>query len=365
SPADTTDPISALVAGTGDASTTPLPEPEPLEVAAVAPADATPTVFDASLVAPIPMPRPADRASMVGSASGVREANAAGALAPAQLPLVDLTDDPPATTSAVSSRGGAYVQLSSQKTEADAQASLRATQNRMGSVLNGASLEIRRVDLGAKGVWYRVVLPRDSFQDATQTCAAIESNGWDCVAIGGQRRLRDMLRAFPLADRCCRRRSPVMLDALGASGQKSFLTWDAAKMTEATSDWFEAPGPAPDDEVLYVDVAGYEGPLDLLLDLARRQKVDLARISVLALAEQYLAFIETIREKRIEIAADYLVMAAWLAYLKSRLMVPSTETDEEPSGEMMAALLQFRLKRLEAMRDAAMKLMNRSRLGIS
>jgi segregation and condensation protein A len=135
-------------------------------------------------------------------------------------------------------------------------------------------------------------------------------------------------------------------------------------MNETASDWFEEPKPAPDDEVLYVDVAGYEGPLDLLLDLARRQKVDLARISVLALAEQYLGFIETIREKRIEIAADYLVMAAWLAYLKSRLMVPSTETDDEPSGEMMAALLQFRLKRLEAMRQAASNLMNRQRLGV-
>lgn len=135
-------------------------------------------------------------------------------------------------------------------------------------------------------------------------------------------------------------------------------------MNETASDWFEEPKPAPDDEVLYVDVAGYEGPLDLLLDLARRQKVDLARISVLALAEQYLGFIETIREKRIEIAADYLVMAAWLAYLKSRLMVPSTESDDEPSGEMMAALLQFRLKRLEAMRKAASDLMNRQRLGV-
>jgi segregation and condensation protein A len=135
-------------------------------------------------------------------------------------------------------------------------------------------------------------------------------------------------------------------------------------MNDAPSDWFEAPSPAPDDDVLYVDVAGYEGPLDLLLDLARRQKVDLARISVLALAEQYLSFIESIREKRIEIAADYLVMAAWLAYLKSRLMVPSQETDEEPTGEMMAALLQFRLKRLEAMRRSAMQLINRPRLGI-
>jgi segregation and condensation protein A len=114
---------------------------------------------------------------------------------------------------------------------------------------------------------------------------------------------------------------------------------------------------------MYVDVGGYEGPLDLLLDLARRQKVDLSQISVLALAEQYLGFIETVREKRIEIAADYLVMAAWLAYLKSRLMVPQAASDEEPTGQMMAALLQFRLKRLEAMRRSAMQLMQRPRLG--
>ena len=134
-------------------------------------------------------------------------------------------------------------------------------------------------------------------------------------------------------------------------------------MADSKTDWF-APPPAPsDDEVLYVDVGGYEGPLDLLLELARRQKVDLAQISVLALAEQYLAFIETVRDKRIEIAADYLVMAAWLAYLKSRLMVPQAASDDEPSGELMAAMLQFRLKRLEAMRRAAQQLMNRPRLG--
>jgi len=133
----------------------------------------------------------------------------------------------------------------------------------------------------------------------------------------------------------------------------------------AATDWFGAPEPAnPEDEILYVDVDGYEGPLDLLLDLARRQKVDLAAISVLALAEQYLSFIETVREKRIEIAADYLVMAAWLTYLKSRLMVPQAASDDEPTGEMMAALLQFRLKRLEAMRLAAQRLMNRPRLGV-
>lgn len=119
-----------------------------------------------------------------------------------------------------------------------------------------------------------------------------------------------------------------------------------------------------DGAVMYVDVGGYEGPLDLLLDLARRQKVDLAAISVLALAEQYLEFIETVRRQRIEIAADYLVMAAWLAYLKSRLMLPDPPADEEPTGEMMAALLQFRLRRLEAMREAAGRLMRRPRGGI-
>ena len=134
-------------------------------------------------------------------------------------------------------------------------------------------------------------------------------------------------------------------------------------MTPDLTDWPETQPPPPDDEVMYVDVGGYEGPLDLLLDLARRQKVDLAQISVLALAEQYLGFIETVREKRIEVAADYLVMAAWLAYLKSRLMVPQVANDDEPTGEMMAALLQFRLKRLEAMRLAAQRLMGRPLLG--
>nr|WP_314260179.1 ScpA family protein [uncultured Devosia sp.] len=135
-------------------------------------------------------------------------------------------------------------------------------------------------------------------------------------------------------------------------------------MTTAQTDWFDTPAPPAAEEVMHVDVNGYEGPLDLLLDLARKQKVDLASISVLALAEQYLAFIETVREKRIEVAADYLVMAAWLAYLKSRLMVPQVANDDEPSGEMLAAMLQFRLKRLEAMRLAASRLMNRPRLGL-
>jgi segregation and condensation protein A len=117
-------------------------------------------------------------------------------------------------------------------------------------------------------------------------------------------------------------------------------------------------------ETLVIDVEGFEGPLDLLLALARTQKVDLARISVLALAEQYLQFISEARELRLEIAADYLVMAAWLAFLKSKLLLPSETNEEgEPTGEELAALLAFRLQRLHAMRDAAAQLMTRRRLG--
>jgi len=118
-----------------------------------------------------------------------------------------------------------------------------------------------------------------------------------------------------------------------------------------------------DDPALVVDVEGFEGPLDLLLHLARNQKVDLARISVLALAEQYLLFIDKVRALRLELAADYLVMAAWLAFLKSKLLIPKQPGEEGQSGEELAAVLQFRLRRLEAMRDAAVRLVNRNRLG--
>jgi segregation and condensation protein A len=120
---------------------------------------------------------------------------------------------------------------------------------------------------------------------------------------------------------------------------------------------------ASGDPALVVDVAGFEGPLDLLLHLARNQKVDLARISIQALADQYLVFIETARQLRLELAADYLVMAAWLAFLKSKLLIPKQPGEEGESGEELAAVLQFRLKRLEAMRDAAARLVNRNRLG--
>jgi segregation and condensation protein A len=134
----------------------------------------------------------------------------------------------------------------------------------------------------------------------------------------------------------------------------------------APSDWESIDdrldvGPG---DTLMVDVEGFEGPLDLLLALARTQKVDLARISVLALAQQYLDFIAEGRRLRLEIAADYLVMAAWLAFLKSKLLLPAEPSEEgEPTGEELAALLAFRLKRLDAMRHASAQLMTRKRLG--
>ncbi|WP_210527572.1 segregation and condensation protein A [Rubellimicrobium arenae] len=113
---------------------------------------------------------------------------------------------------------------------------------------------------------------------------------------------------------------------------------------------------------LVVDVGGFEGPLDLLLTLARQQKVDLREISILALAQQYLAFMERAARQRIELAADYLVMAAWLAYLKSRLLLPDDPEDDEPA-EDLARELAFRLARLEAFRSAATRLMERPQLG--
>ena len=133
---------------------------------------------------------------------------------------------------------------------------------------------------------------------------------------------------------------------------------DASAWEEEVRD---TPGPG---ETLVIDVEGFEGPLDLLLNLARTQKVDLAKISVLALAEQYLDFIAEARALRLEIAADYLVMAAWLAFLKSKLLLPAEpSTEGEPSGEELAALLAFRLQRLNAMRNVAAQLMTRKRLG--
>jgi len=125
----------------------------------------------------------------------------------------------------------------------------------------------------------------------------------------------------------------------------------------------ELPERGADEPALVVDVEGFEGPLDLLLTLARQQKVDLAKISILALADQYLAFIEAARQMRLELAADYLVMAAWLAYLKSRLLLPDPHPPEGMSAEDMANALALRLRRLEAIRTVAEQLLGRPQLG--
>jgi segregation and condensation protein A len=142
------------------------------------------------------------------------------------------------------------------------------------------------------------------------------------------------------------------------------LANETPQQQHALSDWESGETALQAGDRLVVDVEGFEGPLDLLLALARTQKVDLAKISVLALAQQYLDFIGEARRLRLEIAADYLVMAAWLAFLKSKLLLPAEPSEEgEPTGAELAALLAFRLKRLDAMRGASAQLMTRKRLG--
>jgi segregation and condensation protein A len=127
-------------------------------------------------------------------------------------------------------------------------------------------------------------------------------------------------------------------------------------------DPFDAPDARPEQDRLTLDIDGWEGPLDLLLQLARTQKVDLAKISILALVEQYLAYIADAKKLRLEVAADYLVMAAWLAYLKSCLLLPK-DPAVDPSPEELALRLQLRLQRLDAMRDAGARLLGRDRIG--
>jgi segregation and condensation protein A len=138
-----------------------------------------------------------------------------------------------------------------------------------------------------------------------------------------------------------------------ASADAAIAAWEETGLDERAAG-----------EALVVDVAGFEGPLDLLLALARTQKVDLHKISVLALADQYLSYIAEVQKLRLELAADYLVMAAWLAYLKSRMLLPRADkATDEPTPDALAAALAFRLMRLEAMRNAAAQLFTRKRLG--
>src|SRR4029079_6317841 len=144
------------------------------------------------------------------------------------------------------------------------------------------------------------------------------------------------------------------------------MSAETQDINETASRWEDpvVEARADDEDALIVDVAGYEGPLDLLLALARTQKGDLSKISVLALADQYLGFIGEAQKLRLELAADYLVMAAWLTYLKSRLLLPREAVPgEEATAEELARRLSFRLMRLEAMREASAQLMTRMRLG--
>lgn len=148
----------------------------------------------------------------------------------------------------------------------------------------------------------------------------------------------------------------------GGAGADAGLTMVPAVAAREPWDGLDSAASGPVQLVL--DLDGYEGPIDVLLSLAREQKVDLCRISILQLADQYLDYVRHARLERLEPAADYLVMAAWLAYLKSRLLLPeSDDEDDGPSGEELAAALAFRLRRLEAMRDASRALMARDQLG--
>ena len=157
--------------------------------------------------------------------------------------------------------------------------------------------------------------------------------------------------------------SPPPEDAAVATGD---ATPAPASADTAAADHFAGGGPdviAPGEGELIVNLEGFEGPLDLLLSLARDQKVDLRKISMVALVDQYLVHIHQARRMRLELAADYLVMAAWLAYLKSRLLLPEPPAGEEPSGQEMADALQWQLRRLEAMQEAGARLMARPQLG--
>lgn len=124
-----------------------------------------------------------------------------------------------------------------------------------------------------------------------------------------------------------------------------------------------ATAPIPEGAAFIVDLDGFEGPLDLLLSLARDQKLDLRQISILELADQYLDYIAEVRRANLQVAAEYLVMAAWLAFLKSKLLLPAPPRPEEPGAEAMAEALALRLRHLEAIRDAADRLITRPQLG--
>lgn len=141
------------------------------------------------------------------------------------------------------------------------------------------------------------------------------------------------------------------------------MSTSASTASEFQEDPPRVEGPAHDVDALLLDIDGFEGPISVLLELARNQKVDLTKISILQLARQYLGFIERAKAFNLELAAEYLVMAAWLAYLKSRLLLPREDESVDPSAEEMAEALQFQLRRLEAMQERAEGLRERPQLG--
>jgi segregation and condensation protein A len=147
-----------------------------------------------------------------------------------------------------------------------------------------------------------------------------------------------------------------------AEGEEPFEAPPPPPRASSGSGSVQPGAPAAGSE-LVVDLGAYEGPVDVLLSLAREQKVDLTKISILRLADQYLAFIAKARRLRLELAADYLVMAAWLAYLKSRLLLPEPQPEDEPTAAELAAALALRLQRLEAMQQAGQRLMARPQMG--
>src|SRR5262249_43183579 len=154
-------------------------------------------------------------------------------------------------------------------------------------------------------------------------------------------------------------RHPRCAQGIYANGRRRSRRAEDGFMSSEEFDTTIGADRGTTEPAMIVDVEGFEGPLDLLLMLARQQKVDLAKISILALADQYLSFIEAARQLRLELAADYLVMAAWLAYLKSRLLLPEVGPGDGPSAEEMALALANRLRRLEAIRDVATRMMER------
>ena len=167
--------------------------------------------------------------------------------------------------------------------------------------------------------------------------------------------------------------SEINMIAADDGEEDAALTPSGDDASDGEADAFDTPPrdipdnmrDADDIDALIVNLDGYEGPLDILLDLARSQKVDLRKISMVALVDQYLQFVEAAKQKKLELAADYLVMAAWLAFLKSKLLLPVTEQDgDEPTADEMASILAFQLQRLEAMRNAVEALQARPQLGI-